>query len=195
MSDRTPLIAGNWKLNLDPVEAAAVASALVPAVADRGDTEVALFPTALSVPAVVQAVQGSGITVGIQEIHDQPGGAFTGTNSAAMARAVGCAWALIGHSERRQLFGETDEGVAINDRIAREADACFASEGADADETVTALRAISDFLRVPLQGLREALTTRTIAPVRAGERRTHHHAEALVADGGEGDAAQRGAAR
>mgnify|MGYP001392669696 CR=1 FL=1 len=111
MSDRTPLIAGNWKLNLDPVEAAAVASALVPAVADRGDTEVALFPTALSVPAVVQAVQGSGITVGIQEIHDQPGGAFTGTNSAAMARAVGCAWALIGHSERRQLFGETDEGV------------------------------------------------------------------------------------
>ena len=109
---RVPLIAGNWKLNLGPSDARAVAEALVPAVAGRGDVEVALFPTALSIPTVLQAVEGSGITVGVQEIHHADSGAFTGTNSPAMARSVGCAWALIGHSERRQLFGETDEGVA-----------------------------------------------------------------------------------
>jgi len=111
MAPRTPLIAGNWKLNLGPAEAHRVATELVPAVADRGDVQVALFPTALSVPAVIEAVRDSGITVGVQEIHHATSGAFTGTNSPTMARSVGCTWALIGHSERRQLFGETDEGV------------------------------------------------------------------------------------
>lgn len=108
---RTPVIAANHKLNLDPHAAAAMVSALVPAVADRGDVDVVLFPTALSIAACLQAAQGSGIMVGVQEIHHEEKGAFTGTNSAAMARACGCQWALIGHSERRQLFGETDVGV------------------------------------------------------------------------------------
>jgi len=118
---RVPLIAGNWKLNLGPADASAVARALVPAVADRGDVEVALFPTALSLAAVVEATAGSGITVGVQEIHHAPSGAYTGTNSAPMAREAGCTWALIGHSERRQLFGETDEGVQYKVRAALDA--------------------------------------------------------------------------
>lgn len=108
---RIPLIAGNWKLNLGPRAAAEVASALVPAIADRGDVDVAVFPTALSVPAVLASVSESGVTVGVQEIHHETQGAFTGTNSAEIARELGCTWALIGHSERRQLFGETDDGV------------------------------------------------------------------------------------
>lgn len=118
---RVPLIAGNWKLNLGPADASAVARALVPAVANRGDVEVALFPTALSLAAVVEATGGSGITVGVQEIHHAPSGAYTGTNSAPMAREAGCTWALIGHSERRQLFGETDEGVQDKVRAALDA--------------------------------------------------------------------------
>ena len=118
---RIPLIAGNWKLNLGPAEAGALGSALAQAAANRGDTEVAVFPTAISVPAVLAAVSGSGITVGVQEIHHQPSGAFTGTNSAVMAREVGCTWALIGHSERRQLFGETDDGVRKKVRAALDA--------------------------------------------------------------------------
>lgn len=115
---RVPLIAGNWKLNLGPAAARALAVQLVPALAQRGDTEVAVFPTALSVSAVTTALEGSGITVGVQEIHDAPSGAFTGTNSAEFAREAGCAWALIGHSERRQLFGETDAGVGSKVRTA-----------------------------------------------------------------------------
>jgi triosephosphate isomerase len=115
---RIPLIAGNWKLHLNPGEARAFATALVARLASRGDTEVAVFPTTLAIGAVVEALDGSGVTVGIQEIHDQPTGAYTGTNSAPMARAAGCAWALIGHSERRQLFGETDEAVGRKVRLA-----------------------------------------------------------------------------
>lgn len=108
---RFPLIAGNWKLHLAPEPAASFARTLAAALTTRGDVEVAVFPTTLAITQVVRALDGSGVTVGIQEIHDQDEGAFTGTNSAPMARAAGCAWALIGHSERRQLFAETDEAV------------------------------------------------------------------------------------
>jgi triosephosphate isomerase len=109
---RRKFIAGNWKLNLGPVEAARLAEALREKLASRGDVEVAVFPTALSIGAVVPLLQGSGIEVGVQEVHWEASGAFTGANSAVMAREAGCTRALIGHSERRQLFGETDEGVA-----------------------------------------------------------------------------------
>lgn len=115
---RIPLIAGNWKLNLGPGEASSLGRALVESLAERGDTEVAIFPSALSIPAAIAAVEGSGITVGVQEIHDETTGAYTGTNSAVFAREAGCTWALIGHSERRQLFGETDEAVGRKVRAA-----------------------------------------------------------------------------
>jgi triosephosphate isomerase len=115
---RIPLIAGNWKLNLGPAAAGALASEMVSTLSERGDTQIALFPTALAIPAVCVAVHGSGIGVGVQEIHDQPSGAFTGTNSAVMAREVGCAWALLGHSERRKFFHETNDGVGRKVRSA-----------------------------------------------------------------------------
>jgi len=115
---RVPLIAGNFKLNLGPAAAGELTATLASALAERGDTEVALFPTALSIPATVRAAEGSGITIGIQEVHDEQSGAYTGTNSAVFAREAGCSWALIGHSERRQLFGETDESVGRKVRAA-----------------------------------------------------------------------------
>ena len=118
---RTPLIAGNWKLNLDPNDARQVASAIAAANRSRGNVEVALFPTTLSVPAVIEAVVGSGISVGLQNIHHRQSGAFTGENSAQMARKVGCTRVLIGHSERRSLFGESDELIGQKVHSAREA--------------------------------------------------------------------------
>ena len=69
---RTPLIAGNWKLNLGPDAAAGLATALVSALSGRGRVEVVLFPTALSISAVLAAVKGSGIEVGLQDVHWQP---------------------------------------------------------------------------------------------------------------------------
>ncbi|TNE88609.1 MAG: triose-phosphate isomerase [Deltaproteobacteria bacterium] len=115
---RVPFIAGNWKLNLGPAEAGELAEALASALADRGEVEVAVFPTALSALTVAGAVEGSGIEVGLQEIHSAASGAFTGTNSARMAREAGLTRVLIGHSERRQLFGETDAGVRAKVELA-----------------------------------------------------------------------------
>ena len=111
MGTRRPFIAGNWKLHLGPRDSATLAAALKVALRDRGDAEVAVFPTAVSIAAVCSAVDGSGIEVGIQEVHDHGQGAYTGANSPVLSREAGCTRCLIGHSERRQIFGETDEGV------------------------------------------------------------------------------------
>lgn len=118
---RTPFIAGNWKLNHGPGAAAALGSELKAALSDRGDVRVAVFPTAISIPAVLEALKGSGIHVGVQEIEATATGALTGGNSAVMAREAGCSYALIGHSERRQLWGETDANVRAKITAALEA--------------------------------------------------------------------------
>jgi len=109
---RTPFIAGNWKLNKGPAEAAALAGALREQLAHRGRVTVAVFPTALSIPAVVPVLAGAEIGVGVQEIEAKATGALTGANSAVMAKEAGCTYALVGHSERRQRWGETDAGCA-----------------------------------------------------------------------------------
>ncbi|MBW2523660.1 MAG: triose-phosphate isomerase [Deltaproteobacteria bacterium] len=108
---RKPLIAGNWKLNLGPAAATSLSEYLVREIEGLGDVDVLVFPTALSIPAVVQSLAGSAIAVGVQEVAGVASGALTGANSAVMAREAGCTWMLTGHSERRQHFGETDQGV------------------------------------------------------------------------------------
>jgi triosephosphate isomerase (TIM) len=118
---RTPFVAGNWKLNLGPKEATALAVALGNALSQRGQVDVAVLPTALSIAAVVPRLQGTGIGVGVQEINVTNQGAFTGQNSATMAREAGCTYALVGHSERRQLFGETNANVGLKTRTALDA--------------------------------------------------------------------------
>lgn len=108
MSERTKVVAGNWKMNHGPEAVAGFVEGLeLPAEGPR----VMLFPPALSVAAMV-ARRPRGVEVGVQNIHWEPGGAFTGEVSAEMAREAGATLALIGHSERRHLFGETDEEVA-----------------------------------------------------------------------------------
>jgi triosephosphate isomerase len=109
---RRKFIAGNWKLNLGPVESAELALSLREALAGYRTVELSVFPTALSVGAVLPVLAGSGVDVGIQDTYHAVCGAFTGANSAAIARAMGCTRVLVGHSERRQLFGDTDEVVA-----------------------------------------------------------------------------------
>ncbi len=109
--NRTPLIAGNYKLNLAPEATGTLVAGLAERVSGRVSVDIAVFPTALSISSALRAAQGTGIMVGVQEVWSSPQGAFTGSNSAVIAREMGCQWALIGHSERRQLFGETDEGT------------------------------------------------------------------------------------
>jgi len=118
---RIPFIAGNWKLNHGPRAAAELALGLREQLADRGDVTVAVFPTALSMHSVLPILEGTGIHVGVQDIAAKQSGAFTGSNSAEMARELGCSYALIGHSERRQLWGETDAAVRAKIDTARAA--------------------------------------------------------------------------
>ncbi len=111
MSQRKPLIAANWKMYKTPAEATAFVQAFAPLVKGHTRDEIVLCPSFLSVANVVAAVQGTNIHVGGQNMLWQEEGAFTGETSAAMLRAAGCTHVILGHSERRQFFGETDETV------------------------------------------------------------------------------------
>jgi triosephosphate isomerase len=105
------LIAGNWKLFKGPREAREFCTALAAAV-DTTGVEVAVCPPYVSLAAALEALQGSAVQVFAQSVHWAAEGAFTGEVSAAMLAEVGVAGAIVGHSERRQYFGETDETVA-----------------------------------------------------------------------------------
>lgn len=109
---RTPIIAGNWKMNKTPEEAAELIGALKPLVTGSDATVIVCVP-AIDIPAAVEAVKGSDIKVGAQNVHFAVSGAYTGELSAAMLKAVKVDYVIIGHSERRQYFGETDETVNL----------------------------------------------------------------------------------
>ena len=107
---RKPIIAGNWKMNMTPAEAEALVSALLPLVRDAA-CEVVVCPPFVDLYAVSRLVAGTNVRLGAQNVHWAAKGAFTGEISADMLSAFGVSYAIIGHSERRQYFGETDEGV------------------------------------------------------------------------------------
>lgn len=107
---RRTIISGNWKLNLNLAQGIDLARALKDSAA-ASDAEVVVFPTALAVASVAEACKGSDVEVGVQHIYWEDSGAFTGESSAPLAKAAGCSWVLIGHSERRQYFGDTDDTV------------------------------------------------------------------------------------
>lgn len=108
---RRPLIAGNWKLHLGPAAAAAHAVALRTRLLDVEDVDLAVFPTALSVPAVCRELAQTNVRVGVQQVHGETSGAHTGANAAVFARELGCGWALCGHSEVRQEQHATDDTI------------------------------------------------------------------------------------
>jgi triosephosphate isomerase (TIM) len=108
---RKSLIAANWKMFKTPAESKAFVDAFLPLVAGHDRDEIALFPSVTSLATVVEAVAGSNISAGLQNMHFAEEGAYTGETSAAMLAAVGATHVLIGHSERRQYFNETDEVV------------------------------------------------------------------------------------
>ncbi len=108
---RKALIAANWKMYKTPAEAKAFVDAFLPMVAGHTRDEIALFPSPVLLPTVIPACKGSNVAVGAQNIHFAEEGAYTGETSVGQLIAVGGTHTLIGHSERRQYFAETDEIV------------------------------------------------------------------------------------
>jgi len=111
---RKPIIAGNWKMNKTPDQAAELVSALIPLVADA-EADVVVCPPYVCLDAVKKVIEGTNIHLGAQNVHFEKSGAFTGEVSAEMLLAMGVEYVIIGHSERRQYFGETD--CTVNKKV------------------------------------------------------------------------------
>lgn len=111
---RRPVIAGNWKMNNTPAQTKALIEAMKPLVKDA-DCDVVLCVPYIDLYAAMEAAEGSNIGIGAENCHWAEKGAFTGEVSAEMLKAAGVPYVIIGHSERRQYFGETD--VTVRNRV------------------------------------------------------------------------------
>lgn len=109
---RRKLIAANWKMNKSVSEAAAFAASLRPLLADGARCDLLIFPSFFGVRPLADALAGTGVAVGAQDLHWERAGAYTGEVSAAMVLDAGASHVLVGHSERRHVMGETDAVVA-----------------------------------------------------------------------------------
>ena len=112
MSERTPLIAGNWKMHKTIAQAEEFIAALLPRVSSVDGVDVAICPTFTALEAMVDSARGSRVAVYAQNMHHADEGAFTGEVSPPMLTELDVAGVLLGHSERRELFGETDRALS-----------------------------------------------------------------------------------
>jgi triosephosphate isomerase len=111
MTKRIPLIAGNWKMHRTHHEAVQMVQGLIAKVADVSHCDVAVCPPFTALTAVAELLKGTNIALGAQDVYWKSEGAYTGEISPQMLKAVGCRYVIVGHSERRQYFGETNETV------------------------------------------------------------------------------------
>jgi len=111
--DRIPLIAGNWKLAKTIAEAETFIQALLPRAGAVDDVEIAIAPSFLALQAMVDSARGSAVAVYAQTMHEEDSGAYTGEVSAPMLSEIDVAGVILGHSERRQLYAETDRALQL----------------------------------------------------------------------------------
>jgi len=111
--NRTPFVCGNWKLNMTIADAVALARGVAAGAGEAPGVDVGVAPVATALHPVAEALQGSSVLLGGQNCYHEPSGAYTGEISPTFFGDVGCRFVIVGHSERRQLFGETDEGVNV----------------------------------------------------------------------------------
>jgi triosephosphate isomerase len=162
--ERTPLVAGNWKMFKTRGEAAEFCAALLPLVDDLDEVDLAVCPPYTALDIVAERLAGSGIGVWGQNAHAAPEGAFTGEISCGMLIDAGATGVLLGHSERRSLFGETDELLArkLTAALAHglEPVLCIGESEAERDGGATESR-----LRTQLEGGLAGLTSSQVLQV------------------------------
>ena len=115
---RKTVIAGNWKMNQTPAQTKEFITALAPMVAGKDACDIVLCVPFVDIPTAVEAAKGTNIHIGAQNVHFKESGAYTGEISAQMLCECGVEYVVIGHSERRQYFGETDETVNLRTKAA-----------------------------------------------------------------------------
>ncbi len=115
---RRTVIAGNWKMNFTPAQATAFINEIKPMVAGKDNCDVIFCAPYVTIAAAMEAAKGSNIVIGAENVHYEAKGAYTGEVSAEMLKAIGVDTVIIGHSERRQYFGETDETVNLRTKAA-----------------------------------------------------------------------------
>ena len=160
---RKKLIAGNWKMNMTPSEAEKLVTELVPLVKDA-EADVVVCPPFVDIPFVAPIIKGTNVKLGSQNVHWEAKGAFTGEISANMLKELGVEYAIIGHSERRQYFGETDASVNARIKAALAAGiipiVCVGETLEQREAGIT-----DDFLAGQVKAAFEGLTCEEAAPV------------------------------
>ena len=121
MANRRTVIAGNWKMNFTPAQATAFIEEIKPMVAGKDNCDIIFCAPYVTIDAAMKAAVGSNIKIGAENVHFAKSGAYTGEVSAEMLTAIGVEYVIIGHSERRQYFGETDATVNARTKAALEA--------------------------------------------------------------------------
>ena len=161
---RRAVIAGNWKMNYTPEEAVKVINELKPLVKDAA-AEVVIFPTFVCLDAALKAAKGSNVKIGAQNMHFEESGAFTGEVAPGMLQAMGIEYVILGHSERREYFNETDE--ALNKKVK----AAFAhnmipvlccGESLEQRENGTTNKIVGAQIKADLEGLSKELAEKVI---------------------------------
>ena len=115
---RRTVIAGNWKMNFTPAEATAFINEIKPMVAGKDNCDIIFCAPYVTIDAAMKAAEGSNIRIGAENVHFAEKGAYTGEVSAKMLTSIGVEYVIVGHSERRQYFGETDETVNLRTKAA-----------------------------------------------------------------------------
>ena len=156
---RRPIIAGNWKMNMTPAESVVLSQGISNRYARGWDkVDVVVCPPAIDLRSVFTVLDfdKSNIDVGAQNVHWEPSGAFTGEISIPMLKDVGCSWCIVGHSERREMFGETDGDVNRKVRALVDAKMCAivcVGESLSMRDGGDAVRFVCDQVRAALAGL------------------------------------------